>query len=323
MKQKTSVKQSQPAESTVANDQSRVTTHKRHLPYVMYFVMLVVLSIVSYAFVVNQGILPRKVAQIVPTNSQQSLPTVQPTITSSDINTLGETTVSFADSGAETYLKHTINLSVGKALIPNSNVRSSTTIFTQNVLYVPQEAQKVDSNNLHWIELVKQPISDIANSSKVLVWDRLLSFKLVPSSKSILFSEEFHKSGDKTEDSERTLYFYDRSSGAGTVRVVHAFTREKDGYSFPMIHSISPDGRYANIELFGCWNCGGHEPKTLLLDLQSLKSINIGKVIQFAWGNYGKYTYKDYVEIDCTDERPGPCNPDPNTLESKSGQVAF
>jgi hypothetical protein len=239
--------------------------------------------------------------------------------------------VSFVDSGDNIYIKLTMTLNNNKVEFPNNKLRMITKIYSQDndPTFEPVEMTNIDVSKYSWKDLVKETIKDYPNSKKLTVDDRLFSFKKIPNTNSFLFSVEWARNRwmEKTPtvgdifQFERPIFLYDRRQGTGALKKIYIFNHETDKYSFPKIQTFSGNNKYVSLWLFGCWNCGGHQPETWLLDLQTLKMKNIGRVIDFSWGQGGTYTYKDYVEIDCKEPQPVPCTKDPNTLPLKTEQM--
>ena len=191
--------------------------------------------------------------------------------------------------------------------------------------YDPQEIISLDVTKYSWVDILKEPIKDSTGSISILVSDRLFSFKRVPNSNNFLFVIELSRSASVSTNGPwspyqggRDLYLYDRNLGKGELKKIISFTNSTTKYTYPKINSFSPDGRYVSIQLFGCWNCGGHVPETFLVDLQTFKSQNIGKTSFFSWRRDGNYEYKDYIVIECKEPQPGECSQDPSTLPLKT-----
>ncbi|MBI3103725.1 hypothetical protein HYZ05_02185 [Candidatus Daviesbacteria bacterium] len=258
----------------------------------------------------------------------QSLPTEQPS-QSLLSNSLGVTTWSLAEAGNEAYLRQTINLSNNKVDYPNSKARTISNVYSQDdKSYEPQEVTSLDTSKYGWVDILKEPIKDSTGSVSILVSDRLFSFKKVLNTNNFLFVVELSRSASVSTNgpwspyqNSRDLYLYDRSSGKGELKKITSFANSTTKYTYPKINSFNQDGRYVFIQLFGCWNCGGHVPETFLVDLQTFKFQNIGKTSYFSWKLDGNYEYKDYVVIECKEPQPGECSQDPSTLPLKVGKI--
>lgn len=255
--------------------------------------------------------------KLLPTNSPSQTPVMSP---------FGSSNISFADNGSEMYLKHTINLTDSKVEFPNSTERTVTKVYSYDESFEPQELTNIDLAKYKWTNLIEEGINDSAGSKSILISDRLFSFKKVPGATSFVFVVEWDRSAEQNQGSwspyeaGRELFYYDRGNGVGKLNKIATFTNDKAKMTYPKIDTFSQDSRYVSLELFGCWNCGGHQPETLLLDLKTLKTKNIGKVVQFSWGQNGAYQYKDYVVVACKEPQPGECTQDQNTLPVKTGQ---
>lgn len=257
--------------------------------------------------------------QATPTSNPSELPLT---------NALGLTTWSLADVGNEVYLKQTIDISSNKVDFPNTKERTITNVYSQDESYDPKEVKSLDVNKNNWVDILKEPIKDSPGSVSILVSDRLFSFKRIPNTNNFVFAVELSRSASDSTNgpwssyqNTRDLYLYNRSQGKAELKKITSFANSTTKYTYPKVNSFSQDGRYVQLQLFGCWNCGGHMPETYLVDLQTFKSLNIGKTSYFSWKQDGNYEYKDYVVIECKEPQPGECSQDPNTLPLKTGKI--
>ncbi|OGY24621.1 MAG: hypothetical protein A2Y57_01795 [Candidatus Woykebacteria bacterium RBG_13_40_7b] len=266
-------------------------------------------------------------------NNQQNTPTpnatIQPSQSANDVDALGQTTFSFLETANDTFIKTTIDLYSPLVEYQNSKLRTVTRIFTQQLdqTYEPTEVKDANIPSGSWIELIKEPVDNPTNAASILVSDSLFSFKKVPNTNNFLFAVELMRSAGPTSGPwgptklETVLYFYDKNSSGKKLKKVQVFDKNNFNYSFPKIDTFSSDGRYVSIKLFGCWGCGGHVPETYLLDTQTLKTKNIGKLSYFEWKSNGSYGYKDYIVIECTEIGYGECSQEPNSLPLKTGSM--
>ncbi len=269
-------------------------------------------------------------------NSEQTLVLPSPTQSASELypsessptDALGVTTWSFTTSNNDMYMKQTTHIVSDKVNYPNGKEQTITYVYSQDEYYDPKKIESLDVNNYAWVEILKEPIKDSANSVSILVSDGLLSFKKIPDTNNFLFAIELNRSASNSMtgpwgpyQNMRTLYLYTQNQGKAELKKIASFENNKKSYSFPKIHAFSLGGRYVSIHLFGCWGCGGHTPETYLVDLQTLKTLNIGRTSYFSWKQDGNYEYKDYVEIECAEPGPGPCSQDPNSLPLKTGNI--
>jgi hypothetical protein len=254
------------------------------------------------------------------------IPTVNP-LQATEGNIIGNSNIAYASNGNEIYLKHTTNLIDDKAEFPNIKERTITKVYSYDESYEPKELTNIDPTKYTWTSLIDEGINDSVGAKKILIWDRLFSFKKVPGSASFIFVMDWDRSIEQDKGSSspykvgREIFYFDKTSGAGKLNRIVKFTNDTTKMSYPKIDTFSQDNRYISLSLFGCWNCGGHQPETLLLDLKTLNMKNIGVVDQFAWKQNGAYQYKDYVLVDCEEPQPGVCTQDPNTLPLKTGQL--
>lgn len=237
----------------------------------------------------------------------------------------GYSNIAFTESGNEIYLKHTIHLTNDKVTFLNGEERTMTNVYSYDEFFDPREVKNFDVNAHSWTMLIEKGITDFASSEQISISDRLFGFKKVPGTTNFIFVMDWDRSAKERQNSwnsyeeERELFYYDKSSGVGSLHSIATFTRNGNAMTYPKIETFSQDSRYVSLLLFGCWNCGGHQPETFVVDLKTLKFKNIGKVLQFSWGQDGTYQYKDYVVVSCAEPQPGECTQDPNTLPLKTG----
>jgi len=162
-----------------------------------------------------------------------------------------------------------------------------------------------------------------------IIWSftsNLLDFKYIPGSNDFLFSVHL------LEKDKSIVFRY--NSISGKLEELITFS----GGMVPDIRSFSPNNRLVSLEVYSCYRCGGHQPSTWLVALDSVdsgvKRKELGKVLEFSWQDtvnsannlYDKYRYKNYLPEKCP---PGAddvavCHKNPNTLpfisESFSGR---
>ena len=241
---------------------------------------------------------------------------------------LGLTTWSFADVDGNVYLRQTIDIVDDKASCFENEAKTVIRVYSEDESYEPNEVTSDMSGHNNWIDVLQEPIEDIAGTASVLVADRLFSFKRVVGSSNFLFVVELRRMTDALADgrwvtyqNKMELYLYDQ--GKKELRKIITFPNEISKYFYPKISSFGGEGRYVLIEVFACWSCGGHVPETFLVDLQTFKMLNLGKVSYFSWREEGNYEYKDFVLTECEGSYSagGECFQDPNTLFLKTGKI--
>jgi len=247
-----------------------------------------------------------------------------------NINSLGKSSISFVDSGNEIFIKHETNLVDARIEISNIKDRNLIKVYMPDVNSNPLEMNNIDPSKFRWIDILQDQIPD-ASGSSVLVSDTLFSFKKQANSNNFLFVIDWERNTTQNREtwtayqSERVLYYYDRNQNPAKLNKISSFRLEDSKqYSYPKIDTFSQDGQYVSVLLYGCWGCGGHKPQTLLVDLKTLITKNIGKVEQFNWGQNGAYEYKDYVVSECPQSTDGvekECIQNPSTLPLKTGQL--
>lgn len=246
-------------------------------------------------------------------NSRNSTSTINKTTTTasqegSPTGTLAKTTFFYSESGNESYIKMSLNIFSPKIQFTGQNsLNDITSIYSQDdrKSYTPIEIKNIDSSKFVWNEMINKIVEDSSDSQNIYIADRIFSFKKIPGSNKLLLVLDWARSNNSLNQSERILYLYDPSNQ--NLKKIERFTSDGKNYSYPKIGEFSPNNKFVSIYLFGCWNCGGHQPETLLLDLTNFKTKNIGKVLEFKWGENGNYNYKDYIVIECKEPQPGEC----------------
>jgi hypothetical protein len=291
----------------------------------MVFVMILVAVSAYYLGAMRSNIINLSSSTISPTTTQADSAMQTPELRSDD--NLGLTTWSFSEVGDDLYLKQTISFYNDKVMYPNKEERVITIAFTQDdQSYNPQEVELFDEMEHSWEDILMEPIKDYSGSASILVYDKLFSFKRAKKTNSFIFVVELARSVRNEADDhwrsyqgERVIYLYNQTSK--DLKKIATFPNNSTNYVYPKIRHFSQDGRYVYVNLFGCWNCGGHAPETFLIDLVTFKTLNIGKTSYFEFRQDGDYEYKDYVSIECDEPQPGECLQDPNSLPLKTGKI--
>ena len=306
------------------------STRKRATVVVLVILGFLVFGLTGYFIGVSVNPLSFNQKEATPPgNSPTSNPTAQPTPPPDATPSLGQTTVSFLETPSEIYLKTSTDLFDKILEFPNNKSGTLTRIFSQdNPALEPTEIDEADVPPGQWKILIKEPVGNPTKAASILVSDELFSFKKSPVSGSFLFAVSWSRSASQSAPGawsptrfERILYLYDRNAVGEKLKKAAVFDKTTAQYSFPKIDTFSPDGRFASIMLFACWGCGGHTPETYLLDTQTLKTKNIGRVSYFEWKSNGSYGYKDYIVIECSKPGPGECNQNPDSLPLKTGTL--
>lgn len=186
-------------------------------------------------------------------------------------------------------------------------------------LYEPEEISLSNANSYNWIKLVNRPESETS-----YVFDEMFSFDTLPNNLGFIFVMRWvtnpkNLNGGLVKSEYKVFYFNGKTNKLTNVLSFEPSTSQ-DKYQIPKIDKISSDGKFVSFSMFGCWNCGGHYPETLLLNIESIFTKTIGKVKDFTWGENGKYTYKEYKIIDCVEDGPGECSEDSINLPLLKGQ---
>ena len=200
---------------------------------------------------------------------------------------LGPNTVSFARVEENTYLRYR-----GK-------------IYDDTNQSEPHEVQLQNPEKYSWYGLVDTPVGVKPNE---FMEDEVFGFKVAPDKKSFVFVMRWKN--------EFYLFYYTPFDKFRQSILVKKFPSGDPA----KIKQFSADSKYLALDLFDCWNCGGHQPETMLVRLEDNELKNIGRTSFFNWLEDGKYEYKDYVVITCSQETMGECSEDPEKLPLKSGQ---
>lgn len=314
------------------NNSLNSKTHTNPFAIIGVVLLIVVVGMGSYMLgaTKNKTVMPLETQSPTPKQTEAT-PVVKennPSQSSQSKTTspFGYSSLSYTNNNGELLLRLETKLGDSKVAFPNSEIRAMTQFFSQDDKSLePQELKNIDVAKYEWTDLVQENINDSKGSKSILIYDRLMSLKTIPSTSDFVFVVEWSRSAGQNTgswspyQSERVLYFY--NTKLNKLSLVKTFPEEKNKYTYPKASLVSDDGRYMSFNLFGCWNCGGHMPETLLLDTKTLTTKNIGKVIEFAWKQDGAYQFKDYVVIDCKEPQPGECTQDATTLPVKSGKI--
>ncbi len=167
-----------------------------------------------------------------------------------------------------------------------------------------------------WYGLVNAPTIPSQNA-----WmDEIFDFQRIPNSQSFVVTMRWPEA-DRTK-SEFVTFYYDKTSNK-LKKIFLVGVRDDSGgkYYVPLINRISKDGKNVAFHMADCWNCGAHQPETILYNLMTDKLQHIGKTIFFEWAQNGSYSYKEYKEIPCNlpTDGPVPCWEDANKMPLLTG----
>ena len=176
-----------------------------------------------------------------------------------------------------------------------------------------------DAINYKWVGIVDSPQGVPAGE---FMNDEVFGLLSSKDNNTFLFIMRWGvKTGENTQTSYY-LYQYNLTKKTNKLSLVNKFDEnyKESGYKVPKLESLDASNKYLALKMYGCWNCGGHQPETLLINLDSKQMKNIGKTSYFVWNAAGNYQYKEYVEIPCVGESMGPCSEKADNLPLKSGQ---
>lgn len=180
-----------------------------------------------------------------------------------------------------------------------------------------KEFKMVNPDNFKWYGLVDAPEGVTPNE---FMEDEVFGFKVAPDKKSFAFVMRWATPPPPKYPEYYLFYYTPFNKLRQSILVAKFTTAEKGKMGVAKIDQFSSDDKYLSLNMFGCWNCGGHQPETNLIRLLDNETKNIGRTSYFKWLEEGKYEYKDYVVIACVDPGPGECSEDPEKLPMKSGQ---
>lgn len=187
------------------------------------------------------------------------------------------------------------------------------------------EPQQISLPNVTWYGLVNTPATATG-------FDEVFDIAQVPNKQSFIFTIRWDTSlGNNQNKQTITVYLYDPAKQGAKVETLLTINPDLNvnTYQFPHGIEISSDGKYAAFDMNPCWNCGGGYPQTMVMNLKTKTTKNIGQASYFAWKDNGKYEYKDYIAQPCPTPTGivsgeyiiGECPKDPQTLPIKSGQI--
>src|SRR3989344_5090534 len=169
----------------------------------------------------------------------------------------------------------------------------------------------VDPNSVNWMKVIEGPINPKG-------YNEPFSFMVFPGNKKAIVVMRWSRGDSDPETiSEYAIYkvfIYDTvNQKTNEIKELGQSSNEKN-YNVPKVNQISNDGQFISFNMFGCWNCGGHKPETLLYDTIQNKTKRIGKALDFKWLNGGSYQYKEYKVKPCAEPQPGECFEEASTL---------
>lgn len=251
---------------------------------------------------------------ITPAEQSNSVPSSEPTVQKGESFQdagipIKDTTVSFARVSGKTYLRYK-----GK-------------IYGQDQQYTPEEIKLANENQYTWYGLLDIPVNTAG-------FDEVFSFKILPNNRDFVFVVRYDvpTAPDKFKQ-EIKAYYYNTSESVDKLTLLFSGVspdlQNQNAYNYAKIDQISSSGKYVSFQMFGCWNCGGHQPEQMVYNLETKASKNIGKVSYFKWTTNGNYEYKEYIGIPCPtpegakegEYMEAECPKDPSTLPLKTGQI--
>ena len=247
-----------------------------------------------YFFMMNQK--PTKIFPA-PSTTPTQTPTVSVPSTDSGIPITAKT-VSFTRVNGQVYLRYKGKLYSEEAANKND---ASLTKLTNPDQYT-------------WSGLVDAPnvASDLSG------FDEVFDFKVFPNKQNFIFIMRW-PTDEQINNFE--VFYYDAAKTQEKITTLLSLTSVPNLNNVPRIKQISNDANYVAFDMFSCWNCGGHQPVTMLYNMETKANQRIGETSYFAWKENGKYEYKAYKEIPCPTEMEGPviCSEDPSKLPLLTG----
>lgn len=271
---------------------------------------ILVLAVAGGAYYLGRQTTPKFSSTPVSTSQPAPQITSSPNIDSKDTGIVVKSnTVSFASVGDKIILRYK-----GKFF------EESKTAFED-----PTEIKLGNEDSYSWYGLVDAPsyLEEQIRQRNGAGYNEIFSFKIFPDKKRFVFVMRWDNySPDPMKAGlELPVYLYDPSKDPDKSTKILSFKDPSDQkYNFPKIDQVSIDGKYISFNMFGCWNCGGHQPEKLLYQVDKGISKRIGKMIYFKWLESGNYEYKEYKEIECKESGPGACSEDESKLPLKTGR---
>lgn len=208
---------------------------------------------------------------------------------------IGPNTVSFARVEENTYLRY------------------RDKIYDDSNQFELHEVQLLNPDQYSWYGLVDAPAKVVPNE---FMNDEVFGFKVAPDKKSFAFVMRWNSQESPEKASDYYLFYYTPFDKFRQSILVKKFPVSDPS----KIDQYSPDSKFLSLNLFDCWNCGGHKPETMLVRLTDNEMKNIAKTSFFNWLADGKYEYKDYIVKPCSQETMGECFEEPEKLSLKTGQ---
>ena len=188
---------------------------------------------------------------------------------------------------------------------------------------------EINTKAKKWNPSEKYPWTKLLNLKRDKgVSARLFSFRSAPNSSDFLFVVETRPALLKEYDATFPAYMvfrYSESQTENRLSYLLSFSKTyRENYYVAKIDQISSDEKCVSFNLFPCWTCVYIQPEKVLMDLESLSVVNIGRVSYFRWRDRREYDYKEYIEKDCYPEDSDygyKCPEDPSKLPLKQGIV--
>lgn len=226
-----------------------------------------------------------------PVNNQSISTSPEPISTTRDPNNLAPITpdtVSYAYDETTLVLKYR-----NKAYLYDSTNKS-----------IKEPVSANNYSSLKWYGLINAPVNQ-ADSKYNGGYDEI--FDMIPlGNGDFAFIMRWGQTENTKLSWKLPIYYFNNTDQKLNLVTGGSWPKEPE-YSVPRFNSFSNDNEYMALNMFGCWNCGGHYPEINLVKLESKATKNLGKVIDFSWNESGSYKYRDYKEIECSEPGPGVC----------------
>jgi hypothetical protein len=183
-------------------------------------------------------------------------------------------------------------------------------IFDDTSPFTMEPVKNVNASDYTWYGLVNTPDNV---KPKEFMYDEV--FGLKSNSKVFVFIMRW---GDSKTNGPIKYYVYKYDSQmTQPLTLLKTFVPSDNEPAVPKMLTL--DDKYVAFSMYGCWNCGGGTPETLLMRLSDGKTQKIGKTSYFNWKTDGKYEYKEYQSKPCAEPGPGECFVEPEKLPMKEG----
>jgi hypothetical protein len=151
----------------------------------------------------------------------------------------------------------------------------------------PQKINVIDpSSKINWKEL------PLTLSEGEHIRNSIFDIKSVPNSENFLLV---------SDSGTRHIFLINPNNVIETNYPLLSFSNNSLNAPFPVISTVSSDGEIVVVDLYDCWDCGGHLHqkvlfKTSLNEDYSRTVVNLGQTSEFSLNSDNSYTYVPYPQ---------------------------